>query len=1449
MKIKVGSWVLLALFFGGGARVRCLSSPGKRYKERERIPSQLPPPRVEGEIKFRGMGVPMERLETPGLNRYLYAYPSDYSKYFSARVADLTYWEKLGTPEKKVPMEGWYWDSTLNSWVWGPLRTQDGSPLLPFSPELEAPRAYVGPVRIYGPIQVDDLPIPRVLDILCRPYESLIGIRAWFPNPESRSRKDLRGIQFLCSSPLDTRRGRKRSRSSTWSKIMGNVGPHLKRYTVLTRPEDPFVKIRVFVETLNPVKHPSQRELVIPTYQGPKLVYMDNEEEALERGPIYLIRRMTFRTRNNHLSYLGTAGGGLPSVVEEAPEGFELSGFRILISGYPRGKWRGTDFSTLSYRNSMSLGFLFSKTEDILSRPKVIYGRRGYDFQDIKCDGKVTGLRGFFMGNRGLVGLKVECDRVWQEVVLGITEGSDHKALVGRMVSAVTIHLSPEKFIQSLILFSTSGRQQKLGDDWTTPSIRSSKSEGGGVGRILQGIFVELDKTGAISGLGFHWKRLPRPGESGDREDFGYLEVSESPIEGRRDKESPEGDFPGEDNVKELVPRSSFYGRVAKNCQIQETRCPTGVPLTGVRLIMRKGETKPSPFKMYLVSLAIQCGEEFFKPVGNPNLVEKEKRRTYDILVHEEDPIVDFKVYLGDLGLPHLFDIRFKHDVMSRYELYGFRAAMMIKSDRIGAISPIYRVATPVDLPPITAKDISIRLFGAVRPEADPDVVVLETSCPVGIPITAIRMWFVRKTESGTVFSRLVGIRIRCGPKWRRTKLGSSLGDRFEAETDSGDFFSRAFLENQSEKPFYVSGVAMVTLENKKSIFGETSPEIMKKLASGDVGTEIYGFIGQETAEGLVSIGFLVRQPNPKGYPPFENVEVIPYNVLASDIDSGSMNIGNEDGTGTGIAGGIVNFRPGEEWFGRRNMVGSHPEETFCPPGTRLTGLLVHSSTKIPHSVIGLTIICDGEAQPPVGSTLGDVARYEIPLNEPIEKVEVVLNNEDRSISRLKLFNRNHIKKKMGKLHDRYLCGFDVEIQKGVITALSGIYTNFGDSGPPPKIRVLPGSKQAGSGIAPLTDRKTPWGHANADGDVSTGDEYSCEEGTHLTQISMSYQKNPDNNFALVGLRITCNEEDYEEVGKWDSDEGKSEMMEETFGLREKEFIIAIGGTRLEKTQSIGKLYFETNLLRQFGEWQHYYVEAQGRGFELFGFELLFEKTGDYTTPIAMLLPLFRPISKGTSEEGGKKALSPFELPGAIPESSEEEREKEAGGLLSSPTITTDWMGLDTGGLETDGIWCKTSRLKLDGRMTWEDWKNSRLTGLRVYNDGDHIKGIGIQCGNSWLEEANLGLVGPDFHFDEISNCLESDADFIETVEIALDARGIPVGFKLLSHVKRQKKVLINPDSLVTWQSNAPEAGSYYASGIHVEYDPETDIIFRIRVVYRPIVSTQDPEDDIGFIF
>ncbi|KAJ1611921.1 putative signal peptide-containing protein [Cryptosporidium canis] len=1430
--MKVLSLTFLVVLLGGGwdnggvTRVESLMGPGKRYQERERVPSNLPP----------------AREEAPVFDRYLYSYPVDYGHYFFTKINDSGYWDHIKGKDKQIPMECWQWDHISNSWVWGPLRREDGSSLLPLNPELEAPRAYVGPTRIYGPIQVDDLPIPRVLDILCKPYESLIGIRAWFPNPDSRGRKDLRGIQFLCSSALDTRR-RGGSRSSTWSKIMGNVGPNLKKYTVLTRPEDPFVKIRVFVETLNPVKHQSQRELVIPTYQGPRLVYMDNQEEALDKGPIYLIRRMTLRTKNNHLSYLGKAGGSLPSVVEEAPEGHELSGFRILISGYPRGKWRGTDFSTLAYRNSMSLGFLFSRTEDILSRPQVIYGRRGYDFQDIKCDGKITGIQGFFMGNRGLVGIKVECDRVWQDVVLGITEGTDYKALVGSMISAVTLHLSPEKFIQSLVIFSTTGRQQKLGDDWVTPAIRSSRSEGGGRRRILQGVFAELDKTGAISGIGFHWKLPPRAGEAGDREDFGNLEASESSFQGGSYDHS--GDSAP---MKEIVPRSSFYGRVAKDCPIEDTRCPTGVPLTGVRLIMRKGESHPKPFKMYLVSLAIQCGDEFFKPIGNPNLIEKDKKRTYDILVHEEDPIVDFRVYLGDLGLPHLFDIRFKHDMMSSYELYGFRVAMMIRSDRIGAIAPLYRAATPIDLPPITAKDISIRLFGAVRPESDPDVVVLETSCPTGIPITAIRMWFVRKTEGEKVFSRLVGLRIRCGSKWRRTKLGSSLGDRFEAEVEPGDFFSRSFVENQSEKPFYVSGVMLVTLENRKSAFGETGTEIMKRLASGDVETEIYGFIGQETAEGLVSIGFLERKASFKEYPTFSDLEVAPYQISASDIQGNSGDSLDEEERLSG--GGIINFRPGEEWFGRRGLSGSHSEETFCAPGSRLTGLLVHSSTKIPHSIIGLTLICDGQPQNPVGSTLGDIARYEIPLNEPIEKVEVVLNSEDRSLSRLKLFNRSHMKKKMGKLHDRYLSGFDVEIRKGTIVALSAIYTNFGDSGPPPKVRTLPGTKQAGAGVAPLTDRNTPWGHANSEGVVSTGDEYSCEEGTRLTQVTMAYKKDPvDQRYELIGLRIACDEEEYEQVGAWEVSDDDTMVVEETFGLREKEFVIAIGGTRLDRTHSIGKLYFETNLLRQFGEWQHYYVEAKSRGDGLYGFELLFEKTGDYTTPIAMLLPLFRPAVGSKESAGEKKYVSPFELPGTAPETSEEENDREIRGMLSSPTLTTDWMGLDVGNLEMDGIWCKTSRLKLDGKMTWDDWKNSRMTGLRVYNDGDHIKGIALQCGNSWLEEANLGLVGPNFHFDEISDCLESDADYIETVEVAIDARGIPAGFKVLSHVKRQKKVLINKDSMVTWQSNAPESGNYYASGVHVEYDPDSNIIFRIRIVYRPIATTQDPEENIGFIF
>ncbi|OII72900.1 uncharacterized protein cubi_00872 [Cryptosporidium ubiquitum] len=1432
--MKILFLAFLTAFLGGGwdggglLKVGSLKAPGGRYQEKERIPSRLP-----------------SREEHPTFERYLYSYPKDYGIYFFNKINDSGYWNRIQGEKKQIPMESWQWDNISNNWVWGPLRNQDGTPLFPLSPELEAPRAYVGPTRIYGPIQVDDLPIPRVLDILCKPYESLIGIRAWFPNPESRGKKDLRGIQFLCSSPLDIR-GRGRSSSSTWSKIMGNVGPNLKKYTVLTRPEDPFVKIRVFVETLNPVKHPSQKELVIPTYQGPRLVYIDNQEDELEKGPIYLIRRMTLRTKNNHLSYLGKTGGNLPSVVEEAPDGHELSGFRVLISGYPRGKWRGTDFATLGYRNSMSLGFLFSKTEDILSRPQIIYGRRGYDFQDIKCDGKITGLKAFFMGNRGLVGIKVECDRVWQEVVLGITEGTDYKALVGSMISAVTLHLSPEKFIQSLVIFSTTGRQQKLGDDWVTPTIKSSRSEGGGRRKILQGIFAELDKTGAISGIGFHWKKPPRAGEAGDREDYGNLEVSESPsLEGR---DSPSlGDS---SSKKELVPRSSFYGRVAKDCPIQETRCPTGVPLTGLRLIMRKGEARPKPFKMYLVSLAIQCGDEFFKPIGNPNLIEREKKRTYDILVHEEDPVVDFRVYLGDLGLPHLFDIRFKHDVVSSYELYGFRAAMMIKSDRIGAIAPLYRVATPIDQYPITAKDISIRLFGAVRPESDPDVVVLETSCPTGIPITAVRMWFVRKNEGDAVFSRLIGLRIRCGPKWRRTKLGSSMGDRFEAEVESGDFFSRSFVENQSEKPFYVSGVMLVTIGNRKSSFGETGSEIMKKLASGDVETEIYGFIGQETPEGLVSIGFLERRANENEYPVFDDPEIAPYHVSASDIQGESGDSTDEEERLSNR--GVVNFRPGEEWFGRRNLAGSHVEETFCAPGSRLTGLLVYSSTKIPHPIIGLTLICDGQPLNPVGSTLGDVARYEIPLNEPIEKVEVVLNSEDRSLSRLKLFNRNHMKKKMGKLHDRYLSGFDLEIRKGIITALSAIYTNFGDSGPPPKVRTLPGSKQAGAGTAPLTDRNTPWGHANADGDVSTGDEYSCEEGTRLTQITMAYKKDPvEQKQELIGLRIACDDQEYEEVGKWHVSNDNSILIEEVFGLRDKEFVIAVGGTRIDKTHSIGKLYFETNLLRQFGEWQHYYVEAKTRGDGLYGFELLFEKTGDYTTSIAMLLPLFRPTSISTKSKDSedKKYSSPFELPGGKAETSEEMNDREVRGMMSSPTITTDWIGLDVGNLEMDGIWCKTSRLKLDGRMTWDDWKNSRMTGLRIYNDGEHIKGIALQCGNSWLEEANLGLVGPNFHFDEISDCLESDADYIENVEVAIDARGIPAGFKLLSHVKRQKKVLINNNSMITWQSNAPDSGNYYASGIHVEYDPDTDIIFRIRIVYRPIVNTEESEENIGFIF
>ncbi|KAH7649722.1 hypothetical protein FG379_001952 [Cryptosporidium bovis] len=1419
MKTFLLGWVFLVFTVCVKKFSGVFCTHGKRYHEVKRIPSMLPP-----------------REEKPTSNRYLYTYPTDYSGYYFTKLEDKTYWKILEKGKEPLPVEAWQWDRGSERWVWGPLTKEDGTPLLPVSPELEAPRPYVGPVRIYGPIQVDDLPIPRVLDILCRPYESLIGIRAWFPNPESRGRKDLRGIQFLCSSALDIR-GR-RSKSSTWSKIIGSSGSNLKKYTVLTRPQDPFVKIRIFVETLNPIKHPSQREVIIPTYRGPKLAYIDNEDEMLEKGPIYLIRKMTLRTKNNHLSFLGKASGDLPSVVEEAPTGHELAGFRVLISGYPRGIWKGSELSTLTYRNSMSLGLLFAKTEDILSRPQVIYGRRGYDFQDIKCDGKVTGLQGYFMGNRGLVGLKVECDRVWQNVIIGITEGVDYKVLVGRMISAVTLHLSPEKFIQSLVIFSTSGRQQMLGNDWIVPTIKSTKSENGGR-RILQGIFAELDKTGAISGIGFHWTRPPKAGEVGDREDLGYIEHSDSPIE----EDGSVSDIGSGKSEQELVPKSSFYGRVAKGCPIKETRCPMGVPLTGIRLILRKGELKPKPFKMFLVSLTIQCGEEFFKPIGNPNLFDKEKLRTYDILVHEEDPIVDFKVYLGDLGLPHLFDIRFKHDVLSRFELYGFRSAMMIKSDRIGAIAPLYRTATPIDIPPITAKDISIKLFGAVRPDSDPDVNVLETSCPPGIPITAVRMWFVRKMESSMVFSRLIGLRIRCGSKWRKTKLGSSMGDRFEAEIESGDFISRAFVENQNEKPFYTSGVMLVTLNNRKAAFGETGPNIMKNLASGDIETEIYGFIGQEGAEGLVSIGFLVRQAPSKDYPDFKNMEAMPYVLDASNIFGNNSETGNEEERL--MERGVVDFRPGEEWYGRRGLIGSHSEETFCSPGKRLTGLLVHSSMKAPQKIIGLTLICDGNPLPPVGSTLGDVARYEIPTNEPIEKVEVVLN-DDRSISHIKLFNRNHMKKRMGKLHDRYLSGFDVEIKSGTITALSAIYTNYGDSGPPPKIRVLPGSNKIGGGTAPLTDRKTPWGHANSDGDVSTDDEYSCEEGTRLTKITMAYQEQSSNVYALVGLRISCNDEDYEEVGNWEST-NEGGIMEESFDLNDNEYIISIGGTRIEGTQSIGKLYFETNLLRQFGEWQQYYVEAPTRGYGLYGFELLFEKTGDYSTPIAMILPLFRSISDSEGTEKGKN-VSPFELPGSQPETSEEVEEKERKGLLNSPTLTTDWIGLEVDNLEIDGIWCKTSRLKLDGRMTWDDWRNSRLTGLRIYNDGDHIKGIQLQCGNAWLEEAYLGLVGPNFHFDAISDCTESDADYIESVDVALDSRGIPIGFRLSSSAKRQKKALINNESLVNWQSNAPQLGSYYASGLHVEFDPDTNIIFRVKIVYRPIVSTQDSEEQ-GLIF
>ncbi|KAJ1607701.1 putative signal peptide-containing protein [Cryptosporidium canis] len=1389
--MKVLSLTFLVVLLGGGwdnggvTRVESLMGPGKRYQERERVPSNLPP----------------AREEAPVFDRYLYSYPRDYGQYFFTKISDSGYWDHIKGKEKQIPMECWQWDHISNSWsragssqsvcgsnsdLWAHSGGRFANPQgfgysLQALRELDRDQGLVPQPRQQrqeGPPR-DPVPV-----LLCLGHAEERGVsvldleqdhgQRW-PEPEEVHRLDASG------GSLRQDQGLRRDPESREAPVPEGAG-----HSHIPGPE-------------TGVHGQSGGGLG----QGPHIPHPEDDSPHQEQPPKLLGQG------RRQLAICGRGG-----------------------SGGPRA---------LGIQNS-DLG-LSQRTEDILSRPQVIYGRRGYDFQDIKCDGKITGIQGFFMGNRGLVGIKVECDRVWQDVVLGITEGTDYKALVGSMISAVTLHLSPEKFIQSLVIFSTTGRQQKLGDDWVTPTIRSSRSEGGGRRRVLQGVFAELDKTGAISGIGFHWKLPPRAGEAGDREDFGNLEASESPSQGGSYDHS--GDSASK---KEIAPRSSFYGRVAKDCPIEETRCPTGVPLTGIRLIMRKGESHPKPFKMYLVSLAIQCGDEFFKPIGNPNLIEKDKKRTYDILVHEEDPIVDFRVYLGDLGLPHLFDIRFKHDMMSSYELYGFRVAMMIRSDRIGAIAPLYRAATPIDLPPITAKDISIRLFGAVRPESDPDVVVLETSCPTGIPITAIRMWFVRKTEAEKVFSRLVGLRIRCGSKWRRTKLGSSLGDRFEAEVEPGDFFSRSFVENQSEKPFYVSGVMLVTLENRKSAFGETGAEIMKRLASGDVETEIYGFIGQETAEGLVSIGFLERKAGFKEYPTFSDLEVAPYQISASDIQGNSGDSLDEEERLSG--GGIINFRPGEEWFGRRGLSGSHSEETFCAPGSRLTGLLVHSSTKIPHSIIGLTLICDGQPQNPVGSTLGDIARYEIPLNEPIEKVEVVLNSEDRSLSRLKLFNRSHMKKKMGKLHDRYLSGFDVEIRKGTIVALSAIYTNFGDSGPPPKVRTLPGSKQAGAGVAPLTDRSTPWGHANSEGVVSTGDEYSCEEGTRLTQVTMAYKKDPvDQRYELIGLRIACDEEEYEQVGVWEVSDEDSMVVEETFGLREKEFIIAIGGTRLERTHSIGKLYFETNLLRQFGEWQHYYVEAKSRGDGLYGFELLFEKTGDYTTPIAMLLPLFRPAVGSKESAGEKKYVSPFELPGTAPETSEEENDREIRGMLSSPTLTTDWMGLDVGNLEMDGIWCKTSRLKLDGKMTWDDWKNSRMTGLRVYNDGDHIKGIALQCGNSWLEEANLGLVGPNFHFDEISDCLESDADYIETVEVAIDARGIPAGFKVLSHVKRQKKVLINKDSMVTWQSNAPESGNYYASGVHVEYDPDSNIIFRIRIVYRPIATTQDPEENIGFIF
>ncbi|EEA04745.1 uncharacterized protein CMU_038110 [Cryptosporidium muris RN66] len=1344
--------------------------------------------------------------------------------------------------EKIDNNEVWSWNSQNQNWFWGPPIKSDGNPVIPVYPKIEAPRAYTGPLRIYGPIQIDDFPRPRVIDIMCKPYESLIGIRAWFPNPDSKGRKDLRGIQFLCSTPLDARRSK--SKSSQWSKIMGNAGPHLKQYTVLTRAEDPFVKLRIFIETLNPVKHPFDKELIVSTSGGPKLVYVDDETSAMEKGAIYLIRRITLRTKNNHLSYLGGGSSQLPSVVEIAPKDHELIGFRVILSGYPLGQLRhelkGEFYNTWRYRNSVSIGLLFGRSEDILTVPKSLYGHHGVDFQYIKCEGKVTGLHGYFMGNRGLVGLKVECDRVWGDVVLGITEGTDSKVLVGQFINAVTVHLSPEMFIQSLIFHSVTGRQKTMGSDWTVPTIRSSKSEGGGR-HILQGVFVELDESGAISMVGFHWKKPIKPGVTGEREDFGFLDTSQS------ETSDTEQSKYLENKEEEIVPKTDFFGRVPVNCPIKESKCPTGVPMTGIRLVLRVGETKPKPFKDYLVALLIQCGDEFQEMIGNPNNIDLGKRHTFDILIHEEDPIVRFRAYLGDKGLPHIFDIVNLHELKSRYELYGFRIAMMIGYDRISAIMPLYRPKTPIELAPVTAKDISLHLFGAVRPVGDPDIVVLETSCPLKIPITSVRMWFVTKKNDPNI-SRLIGLRIRCGSKWRRTKLGSGMGDRHEKEVPPGDFISKAFVNQLENKPFYTSAIVLTTFQNNRLSFGGVKKDIMKNLAAGDIETEIYGFIGQETAEGLVSIAFLERPIPSEEYPPYKDVEIYPYPAALAEVSKVVIDKEDQEVYNSGNMKSMELFRPGEEWFGKRGLMGSYGSESVCAPGTRLTSLLVHqSSTSNPPNIIGLTLFCDGNPLPPLGSTLGDIIRYEIPQNEPIEKVEPIFNQVDGSIHRLKLLRRIDLKKRMSKFYDRVLSGFDAEIRKGVIIALSPVYTNNGESGPSPKIRLSQGKGAIGPGSAPLTDRKTPWGHANSDGDVATTDEYSCEEGTKLTKISMVYNQEDSSN-VLVGLKITCNGVDYDEVGLWIND--NNTLTEEVFELKEKEFIISIGGIRTSETQSIGQLFFETNFLRQYGEWQHYYVEAPGRGMELYGFELLFEKSGDYTTAIAMLLPLFRKITEDDNSNTlnsismGIKNTSPFHL-----SSIQKDEDEIQQSLLSSPTITTDWVGLEVPNLEVDGIWCKTSRLKLDGRMLWDDWKHSRMTGIKIYSDGNSIKGIALQCGGIWLEEAFLGLVNENIHNEEINNMVESDADFVESVEIGVDARSIPMAIRFTSSNGIKNKLVVNNNALLSWIDTKPN-GDFFATGLHIEYDPDTNIIFRIKTVYRPIVTVKDtPEDeDVGFV-